>query len=369
MNILFCIANIGSYHDARLERLGKLCKESGHELLVVQYRGKSSFYSHKQSVKESSKTYACVTIDPVRNPIDYIREVRRHHCDVLIQIGYQDKYSILNVLLSKLLGFKVIYCSDSKEDDFARSRINKLFKKLLLTQYHGGFVAGRKHKEFMRGLGFSGPLQIGYDVIDNEMFHSDSQIIRKEQRGYRESFGLPDKYFLIVSRLVERKRVDLAIDAFYSSGLNEEYGLVIVGDGPLKKEISTSLGKVNNGFLISNVDNREMPKLYSLAVCTILASEYDQWGLCANESLACDTPVILSGRCGAANEIVIDGKNGYVFSDAGNTVDNIIKCMWLVVEGTLDGGLKEYCEEFRRSWSTDTFAKNLLRLSKQCWKQ
>jgi glycosyltransferase involved in cell wall biosynthesis len=54
---------------------------------------------------------------------------------------------------------------------------------------------------------------------------------------------------------------------------------------------------------------------YRLASVFVLPSKGpgETWGLSVNEALASGTPVLVSSRCGCANDLVQEGINGYIF--------------------------------------------------------
>ena len=57
----------------------------------------------------------------------------------------------------------------------------------------------------------------------------------------------------------------------------------------------------------------ELPAFYGLAGAFVHASTTEQWGLVVNEAMAAGLPVIVSGRCGCAPDLVRNGVNGFTF--------------------------------------------------------
>lgn len=115
---------------------------------------------------------------------------------------------------------------------------------------------------------------------------------------------------LFTGRLIPLKSVDTLIRAFKGF----EGRLWIVGTGPEEdrlRALSKDLGA--NVKFFGYLDRRELPKLYSAASVTVLPSFTESFGYTIAESLACGTPAIGS-RVGMVPEIIIDGKNGYLFS-------------------------------------------------------
>ena len=50
-------------------------------------------------------------------------------------------------------------------------------------------------------------------------------------------------------------------------------------------------------------------------------SHYDGWGLVINEAIAAGLPIIATYQCTAANELIINGKNGYLYNS--NSVEDL----------------------------------------------
>jgi glycosyltransferase involved in cell wall biosynthesis len=45
----------------------------------------------------------------------------------------------------------------------------------------------------------------------------------------------------------------------------------------------------------------------------VLCSETETWGLSVNEAMACGLPVIVSDTVGCADDLLVHGKNGFIF--------------------------------------------------------
>ncbi|MDB5833019.1 MAG: glycosyl transferase group 1 [Caballeronia sp.] len=64
--------------------------------------------------------------------------------------------------------------------------------------------------------------------------------------------------------------------------------------------------------ILDSVKNLDMPAVYALAEFAVLASQFDQWGLCISEAFAAKCPAIVTWTCGVAGELVADGIDGFI---------------------------------------------------------
>lgn len=293
----------------------------------------------------------------------YLLFVKRPN--IIMVLGYNDSISIAALIYAKFFFKKIIFMSDSKGDDQKRSRKKEFIKKIIIRRFDCALVAGERHKNYFRSLGFSKPIETHYDVIDNDYFYSASRRYRKFAQKHLQKL-LGEKYILCVSRLVSRKRVPLAIKIFYSSKVYLlGYKFVLVGTGPDEHQIYNLINelKLEKFFLhIKEVPNHRMPAIYGGATSLILSSEYDQWGLCVNEAMSCGVPVCVSYRSGAANEIVKES-NGFVFKEN----EHDLASQWLLKVAESDAfrtTLSNNCLETISQWNVDSFADSVLRLIK-----
>jgi len=114
------------------------------------------------------------------------------------------------------------------------------------------------------------------------------------------------KYYLVVSRLVPYKRVDIVIDVFNKLG----FPLVVIGTG--NAEFGLKLRAHRNIRFVGNVDESQLSTYYKGAKALIMPQEED-FGLVAVEAQALGTPVI-AYRKGGVVDTVVNGKTGILFN-------------------------------------------------------
>lgn len=116
-----------------------------------------------------------------------------------------------------------------------------------------------------------------------------------------------EDFYLVVSRLVPYKNVDVAVRAVDALGLR----LKIVGEGRDRRRLER-IASDNVEFLGRQPD-ATVKELLAMARGLVFPAE-DDFGMVCVEALACGTPVIALAR-GGAPEIVEDGRTGVLFAE------------------------------------------------------
>lgn len=171
--------------------------------------------------------------------------------------------------------------------------------KALIAASNGGFALYQSYR-VPRGACFRSCL-----CTDNERF--------------RQSEAAPEALhdFLFCGRLEPGKRPEFAIQvaARCAELLMTKTRLSFVGSGsleaPLRSLAERHADKVHVEFK-GFAAQRELPALYRSAKIFLFPTEADVWGVVANEACAAGLPVIVSPHAGVADELVVDGKNGFV---------------------------------------------------------
>lgn len=114
-------------------------------------------------------------------------------------------------------------------------------------------------------------------------------------------------FFLIVSRIQEYKKIDLAVKVFNDLGLP----LIIIGDGPDREKLQ-KIAKENIKFLGRQSDEI-IKQHYSKCKAFLFPGEED-FGITPLEAMASGRPVI-AYRKGGALETVVEGKTGVFFDE------------------------------------------------------
>jgi len=111
-------------------------------------------------------------------------------------------------------------------------------------------------------------------------------------------------YYLVASRLVPYKRVDIAVDAARLAGRR----LIVVGEGAGKAELAARGAEMRG-----HVSDEELIDLMRGARA-LLFPQHEDFGMTPVEMMACGRPVIAYGRGGAA-ETMVDGVTGVLVDE------------------------------------------------------
>jgi len=161
----------------------------------------------------------------------------------------------------------------------------------------------------------------------HKYYKRDSVIIYPPVESHRFQIAdTTEDFYLIVSALTPYKRIDIAIEAFNQLGLP----LVIIGDGPLARQLQAKAGK-NITFLGWQPDP-VLADYFSRCKAFLFCGEED-FGITVLEAHAAGRPVI-AFRAGGALETVVEGETGMFFDqqNAASLIKAIEKCATLVYE-------------------------------------
>jgi 1,2-diacylglycerol 3-alpha-glucosyltransferase len=183
----------------------------------------------------------------------------------------------------------------------------------------------------------------GNNVVDNEYFACGAATALAKQEmpeigpGIRLDGRWLKRYFLASARFIPAKNLPRLLDAYaayrnYAEASSvEPWPLVLLGDGTLRSELEVkrrALGLDAHVHMPGFKQYESLPQYYGMAGAFVLASAMEPWGLVVNEAMASGLPVIVSRRCGCADELVRNGVNGYVIDPA--ELQSIVDAMWRI---------------------------------------
>lgn len=150
---------------------------------------------------------------------------------------------------------------------------------------------------------------------------------------------VPRTYFLVVSRLVSYKRIDLAIKACSEIGQL----LIVIGEGPDRKRLETIAGSCIR-FL--GWQSEEITLSYMAKCKAFIFPGEEDFGITPVEVNAVGRPVI-AYRAGGALDTVVEGLSGIFFDE--QTVNSLIGALKKVESvNWISQDIREHAEKFNQ---------------------
>ena len=322
--------------------------------------------------------------------------------DVVAIPGFYDNGALSAIRWCRDNNIPCVLMSASTQHDSPRYFWKEWIKKQLVSCFSATLVGGQPQRDYVCRLGISADrIFAGYNAIDNAYFQKRAEHFKAAEQDLRKEFNLNRPFFLVVGRFIPEKNLFRLMDAYMSyrhkireraddkTGTDDPWDLLILGDGELRGRLWEHIGSLGltyesymEGQEKSSTEEAsatvhlrgfaqydELPKYYALAECMMLPSLKDTWGLVVNEAMASGLPVIVSKRCGCAQDLVEDGKNGFLINPFN--VDDMAEKM-LQMTRLSEAARKAMGQKSRKIisfWGCGNFGENLWRATKLAYQQ
>ncbi|MGI8707750.1 MAG: glycosyltransferase family 4 protein [Actinomycetota bacterium] len=334
--------NWGPYHYARYRAAVPVMARAGIKLIGVELFGRSGVYEW-----DSEDEGEVVRLDlgdderafPARK---IVTRVLPWICSVRPDIVFLPAYwhwSLLCNLTARMCGAEVVLMGETHAGTVNPAGRAKVFlRRAIIRRFSAALVSGSRQRAFYESEGIT-PESIftGYSAVDNIHFATGASVARGNAAAERARLGLPSAYVLSVCRFVPKKNMGTLIDGFARAARRSPSvrHLLLVGSGEEEQAILAVCRRLQLEVVAGQAERSdvtdadvptvhfrgfqqiaELPTLYGLAACFVLASAQEEWGLVVNEAMAAGLPVVVSNSAGCAPDLVRPGENGWTFDPA-----------------------------------------------------
>ncbi len=242
--------------------------------------------------------------------------------DFVLVPGYNYWFYLQVIQAAHRLGIRVLLRGDNKDvrerRPFHMQLARSLFLRLLYARVDGFLAVGRyMRRHFMRyGVDpqkvWDSPHTV--DAAPYDQLLTNGAEVRRDRRA---ELGIPEDAVVVLfaGRMIPEKNVDLLAQSFEEASRESgvQCSLLIVGDGPLRKEFESRFRSLLGSKLRMTgfVNQKELPSYYVASDLFVLPSR-ESWGLAVNEAMSAGLPVIVSDRCGCHEDLVPDNTTGRV---------------------------------------------------------
>lgn len=137
---------------------------------------------------------------------------------------------------------------------------------------------------------------------------------------YADDTLVDGEYYLVLDRLVERKRIEDIVDAFAK---RPESQLIVAGTGPREEQLRAQAADLDNVQFRGYVSETEKRSLLASANALLYAAEDEDFGIVPIEALASGTPVI-APREGFTQYQIQDGVTGVLYERGSDTIGKAV---------------------------------------------
>lgn len=276
------------------------------DLTVIFERSKAKNRASAWSSSASSEGFKTVFLsgidigDEMSVDVSIIKYLMQNRDSLILLNGYSSPTEMLAILYMKAhhVAFGLV-CDGlliKEESAFVR-----WLKEILISSASFWLSSGRETDKVLTEHGADGSKIFRYPF--SSVHEYDIASVPYNRKEVKDAVGCKSKYMILyVGQMIHRKGIDLLLEAV--TGIDMDFQLYLIGD-----QIPFSNEKVVNiGFL----DKYTLKKYYMASDLFVLPSREDIWGLVVNEAMGYGVPVIATDRCGAALEMVKNGKNGVI---------------------------------------------------------
>lgn len=186
------------------------------------------------------------------------------------------------------------------------TRLHKLVRRTVYARSRAFIAASNGGQQLFNRYGISDRHCFRSCLcVDNAEFSPPADAVKKYD-------------FLFCGRIEEVKNPMFALEVAAATArlLGRQVRILFVGAGAQEDELKAAARRAAQAQVqadfIGFTAHHDLPAIYHSARIFLFPTRWDPWGVVANEACAAGLPILVSPDAGVANELVVDGQNGYV---------------------------------------------------------
>lgn len=243
----------------------------------------------------------------------YLKRIRQFKPNIIIshELGIN---TLVAIFFKKIFRYKIFTTIDDSPDMAMNyGRLRSLMRDLVVRHIDCMLLVNPEVKSFLDEKYQSNKCEfIYFPIIQSEkLIQKKIQLSTNTSQRLLRHYNLEKKkIILFVGRLIPAKSPDVLLQSFAET-LDHDSFLVIVGDGPMKKDIELFIQKhhlEDRVLLTGQLSGDELYAWYGVADVFVLPSKFEPFGAVVNEALVAGCHVIVSKKVGAS--CLVNSTNG-----------------------------------------------------------
>ena len=274
--LAICFGQFGPYHHARVAALQGAAQQSddkttghrdhGWKVIPVQIAGATTTYEWTEPGGLASRPRAepdgvvsppqaeglktlCAGVEEAASPVEVFLKARKLFREEKVEVAFLPSYSPARYFAlfaaAKSLGIRTVMMNESHAGTELAAGWRRWIKRQIVRRFDAALVGGEPHRRHFASLGIpADKIFTGYDAVDNALFAARADAVRSMEQALqlvdltgrrgarsveqdesskdqktkrqivREAYGLPERYFLSLGRMVEKKNLATLVAAY-----------------------------------------------------------------------------------------------------------------------------------------------------------
>lgn len=242
-------------------------------------------------------------------PMDTIRQLRLFRPDVIVsaEMGFRTMLALVYRKMrprSRL----IVWADIAESTEHGRGWLRGVLRRRFIENADGIVVLGESGARYIRSLG----------AEDRKLFRIPyTTAVHRFASVPLARPGIQARRLFYVGRLIEQKGILpflRVLSKWACAHPNSHVEFVLAGVGPLRSAIEGEPVAANLQLtFLGNIGYADLPHVYAEAGIFVLPTLADTWAVAVNEALASGLPVLGSVYSQAVEELIEDGRNGWLF--------------------------------------------------------